>query len=442
VSDTARALSARERATRDARDTRARGRRENMLRARPGRDVATTRTRATVEPRGNDRKKAPATTRKARRRKGRAKTQEFAEDEGRRTREFDAAMREVGARVGGDETTTVTTAVGASFDEKLEAMRAAAKEKKLASGAQARASGTFDMDAKVRFGDGGAAKPAGPMANYMDEERAATASEDEEGNQTLVRVVSFLAACALLVVFIPSDLTFQAAIPQGKGGLSESVKEEVQKQADAVVEALSSSPEDADKLRQAAQSFLALDDYPKALPYLERLVAVDPTNEENVSALAETWIADGQPRRAVEAFRGIIDADVLGKGQGQTAPSPSFLRGFLDALGKDGRNGLALDYAKTFSKKGWVDEVDGRLLEARVYSAWKGHGKDAESAYDAVITQHPEDFRGYLAQGVFFRTVGKPDAAEDAFRKAKSLAPGDTASVVNQVIAASKASKR
>ena len=163
--------------------------------------------------------------------------------------------------------------------------------------------------------------------------------------------------------------------------------------------------------------------------------------EHGVSALAETWIADGQPRRAVEAFRSIIDADVLGKGQ-QTAPSPSFLRGFLDALGKDGRNGLALDYAKTFSKKGWVDEVDGRLLEARVQSAWKGHGKDAEIAYEAVITEHPEDFRGYLAQGVFFRTVGKPDAAEDAFRKAKSLAPSDTASVVNQVIAASKASKR
>ena len=303
------------------------------------------------------------------------------------------------ARARAEATTTTTT--GASFDEKLEAVRADARKKRLETPrGTGGASGTFDMDAKVSFGGGGAAKPAGPMANYMDEERAATASEDEDGNQTLVRVVSFLAACALLVVFIPSDLTFQAAIPQGKGGLSESVKEEVQKQADAVVEALSAAPEDADKLRQAAQSFLALDDYPKALPYLERLVAVDPTNEENVSALAETWIADGQPRRAVEAFRTIIDADVLGKGQ--TAPSPSFLRGFLDALGKDGRNGLALDYAKTFSKKGWVDEVDGRLLEARVQSAWKGHGKDAEIAYEAVIAEHPEDFRGYLAQGVFF----------------------------------------
>ena len=430
---TARRRDARDRATRAT--TRA-----TTMRATTRATAA--RASATPARRRNDRKARAATTARARR-KRRARTQEFAEDEDRRAREFDEAMARVGARADAraraEATTTTTT--GASFDEKLEAVRADARKKRLETPrGTGGASGTFDMDAKVSFGGGGAAKPAGPMANYMDEERAATASEDEDGNQTLVRVVSFLAACALLVVFIPSDLTFQAAIPQGKGGLSESVKEEVQKQADAVVEALSAAPEDADKLRQAAQSFLALDDYPKALPYLERLVAVDPTNEENVSALAETWIADGQPRRAVEAFRTIIDADVLGKGQ--TAPSPSFLRGFLDALGKDGRNGLALDYAKTFSKKGWVDEVDGRLLEARVQSAWKGHGKDAEIAYEAVIAEHPEDFRGYLAQGVFFRTVGKPDAAEDAFRKAKSLAPNDTASVVNQVIAASKASKR
>ena len=80
-------------------------------------------------------------------------------------------------------------------------------------------------------------------------------------------------------------------------------------------------------------------------------------------------------------------------------------------------------------------------LEARVYSSWKGHGKDAEKAYDTVVADHPSDFRGYLAQGVFYRTVGKPDAAENAFRKAKSLAPADTAGVVNQVIAASKSSK-
>lgn len=36
-----------------------------------------------------------------------------------------------------------------------------------------------------------------------------------------------------------------------------------------------------------------LDDYLKVLLYLECFVVVDLMNEENVSAFAETWIADG-----------------------------------------------------------------------------------------------------------------------------------------------------
>ena len=57
----------------------------------------------------------------------------------------------------------------------------------------------------------------------------------------------------------------------------------------------------------------------------------------------------------------------------------------------------------------YVDDVDGQLLEARVYSGWKGHGKDAETAYQKVIDEHGDDFRGYLAKGVFMREIGKPD---------------------------------
>ena len=252
--------------------------------------------------------------------------------------------------------------LSARNEEKLAAVRREGAAKKAESGTGT-SGGAFDINAKVDFGG---AAPSGPMANYMDQESGARESDDDEdGNQTLVRVVSFLAACALVVVFIPSDLTFNAPAGRKSDGLSEKVKEEVQAQADAVVESLNSAPEDVDKLRQAAQSYLALDDYPKALPFLERLVAIDPTNEENVSALAETWIADGQPARAVDAFRVVIDAEVLDKDGSTRAPSSSFLRGYLDALGKTGRNGLALEYAKTFAKKGWVDDVDGALLRLR-----------------------------------------------------------------------------
>lgn len=360
--------------------------------------------------------------------------QEFAEDEGRREREFEAVARlargpsEDGARASG---------AGAGFEARLAGLKKDVEAKR-SNGAVVGTfeGGTGEGAKRVEFG----ATPRGPMANRMVDERAPmSVGEEEDGNSMLVRVVAFLAACALVVVFIPSDLTFNAPAGTTKSGLSESVKEEVRKQAEAMETALTASPEDADKLRQAAQSYLALDDYPKALPFLERLVALDPSNEENVSALAETWIADGQPRRAVEAYRGIIDADVLNK-VGAVAPSSSFLRGYLDALGKDGRNGLALEYAKTFAKKGWVDAVDSQLLEARVYSAWKGHGKEAEQAFQTVVDEHPDDFRAALAQGVFFRQAGKPDAAEAAFRKARSLAPSDVQKVVNQVIAASKSS--
>ena len=374
------------------------------------------RDAAPQPPRGN-RKKSGG--RRARGRKPRE--QEFVEDAGRREREFGEAMSRVTARnapgsVDEEGAGEMNPGAGASFEEKLAAVRREGAAKKAESGTGT-SGGAFDMNAKVDFGG---AAPSGPMANYMDQESDARESD---------------------VVFIPSDLTFNAPAGRKSDGLSEKVKEEVQAQADAVVESLNSAPEDVDKLRQAAQSYLALDDYPKALPFLERLVAIDPTSEENVSALAETWIADGQPARAVDAFRVVIDAEVLDKDGSTRAPSSSFLRGYLDALGKTGRNGLALEYAKTFAKKGWVDDVDGALLEARVYSSWKGHGKDAEKAYDSVVADHPSDFRGYLAQGVFYRTVGKPDAAENAFRKAKSLAPADTAGVVNQVIAASKSSK-
>jgi len=408
-----------------------------LARSPASRGSRVARDAAPQPPRGNRKKRGGGRARKPR-------EQEFVEDAGRREREFGEAMSRVTARntpgsVDEEGAVGMSAGAGASFEEKLAAVRREGAAKKAEAGTGT-SGGSFDMGAKVDFGG---SAPSGPMANYMDQESGARKSDDDEdGNQTLVRVVSFLAACALVVVFIPSDLTFNA--PAGRtrsDGLSDKVKEEVQAQADAVVEALNAAPEDADKLRQAAQSYLALDDYPKALPFLERLVAVDPTNEENVSALAETWIADGQPARAVEAFRVVIDAEVLDKDGSARAPSSSFLRGYLDALGKTGRNGLALEYAKTFAKKGWVDDVDAALLKARVYSSWKGHGKDAEKAYDAVVADHPSDFRGYLAQGVFYRTAGKPDAAENAFRKAKSLAPADTASVVNQVIAASKSSK-
>tara|TARA_B110000483_G_C17720174_1_gene360562 strand:- start:93 stop:455 length:363 start_codon:yes stop_codon:yes gene_type:complete len=115
------------------------------------------------------------------------------------------------------------------------------------------------------------------------------------------------------------------------------------------------------------------------------------------------------------------------------------LKGLVDALDKDGRYGLALEYVKKFVANDQVDDVDGALLEARVYSGWKGHAKEAEAAYQSVIDSNADDFRGYLAKGVFYREIGKPDAAEGMFRQAKALVPGEMKEVVSTVIQQAKA---
>lgn len=42
-----------------------------------------------------------------------------------------------------------------------------------------------------------------------------------------------------------------------------------------------------------------------------------------------------------------------------------------------------------------LSQVD--LLLGKAYSDW-GHISDAVTVYDNLITEHPEDFRGYLAK--------------------------------------------
>jgi Flp pilus assembly protein TadD len=59
----------------------------------------------------------------------------------------------------------------------------------------------------------------------------------------------------------------------------------------------------------------------------------------------------------------------------------------------------------------------------KTYAAWRGHDQDALSTYDALIKAVPEDFRGYLAKGVFLKERGRKGDAERMFLQAKFYAP-------------------
>ena len=286
--------------------------------------------------------------------------------------------------------------------------------------------------------------PISPLAPTFGGERTVSNNNGEEDEDVfkspIVRIGSLLAAIALAIVFIPTDLTFNAiGSKQVQEKYRKEALEDIEKQKEELNKVLESTPNDPELLKQQAKNFLALDDYPSALPLMEKLVSLEDT-EANSMAIAEVWNLDGQPARALTVLKEYADKHI---NDASGPPSASFLKALTDSLSKNNRQGVALAYVDAFVKKNPtdIDDVDAELLKARVYSGWKGKGKEAEKAFSDVVENHPEDFRGYLAKGVFMREIGRPDEASSMFKQAEALAPaGDTKAVVKDVI--SRANKQ
>jgi len=136
------------------------------------------------------------------------------------------------------------------------------------------------------------------------------ATPDDELN-VFVKIGAGLLSLGLLVVFIPSDFVFSTNVSQNQtqGELSPEVLEQVKKQADAYEEALASSPEDVDKLKGAAESYVVLEDYTAAIPLLTRLLEIQPS-VENAGNLADVYAANGKRLKAAEVYRDAVNAEV------------------------------------------------------------------------------------------------------------------------------------
>lgn len=72
----------------------------------------------------------------------------------------------------------------------------------------------------------------------------------------------------------------------------------------------------------------------------------------------------------------------------------------------------------------WPDEVDGRLLRARIHEL-NNRPADARADYDAVLQLMPGDATVLLERGAFFMRQGDSEAAANDFRDAVAMDPTD-----------------
>ena len=243
------------------------------------------------------------------------KNQEFIEQDNEKDAQIEAMRKATAAtRVSVDEGDAQILPSGKldgmSFEDKLKAVKeeGAAKRAEMAT-----------AEAPRKLMDEMLTGKTPVMRSSIYEEKPSGITFGQVGNaatpedelDVFVKIGAGLLSLGLLVVFIPSDFVFSTNVSQNQtqGELSPEVLEQVKKQATAYEEALASSPEDVDKLKGAAESYVVLEDYTAAIPLLTRLLEIQPS-VENAGNLADVYAANGNRLKAAEVYRDAVNAEV------------------------------------------------------------------------------------------------------------------------------------
>uniref|UniRef100_K4A3E4 Uncharacterized protein n=1 Tax=Setaria italica TaxID=4555 RepID=K4A3E4_SETIT len=209
---------------------------------------------------------------------------------------------------------------------------------------------------------------------------------------------------------------------------------------------LSKSPNDPTALEGAAVSLVELGEYEKASTFLEKLVKVIPDKAEAYRLLGEVKFelkdyegSSSSYRSALsssdnidfEVLRGLTNALLAAKKPDQAVDVILSCRQKLSEKSQTRLADLEAANDNGGQKPQDIDPIQVDLLLGKAYSDW-GHISDAVSVYDKLITEHPEDFRGYLAKGIILKENGKEGDAERMFIQAKFFAPEAAKALVDR----------
>ncbi|ONM52845.1 Tetratricopeptide repeat (TPR)-like superfamily protein [Zea mays] len=221
---------------------------------------------------------------------------------------------------------------------------------------------------------------------------------------------------------------------------------------------LSKSPNDPTALevnfhmatQGAAVSLSELGEYEKASTFLEKLIKVIPDKAEAYRLLGEVKFelkdyegSSSSYRSALsvsksssdnidfEVLRGLTNSLLAAKKPDEAVDIILLCRRKLNEKSQTGLADLEATNDNGRQKPQDIDPIQVDLLLGKAYSDW-GHISDAISVYDKLITDHPEDFRGYLAKGIILKENGKAGDAERMFIQAKFFAPEAAKALVDR----------
>jgi Flp pilus assembly protein TadD len=139
--------------------------------------------------------------------------------------------------------------------------------------------------------------------------------------------------------------------------------------------------------------------------------------------LTDAYIANGQQSKAIDRLTKARNDLINSPPPAATAAAAASASAVAPDLKASGDAAASTSSSKPAGPRRTVDPVAVQLLLGKTYAGWRGHDTDALAAYDQLIKSAPEDFRGYLAKGVFLKERGRRGDAERMFLQAKFFAP-------------------
>ncbi|XP_073016686.1 uncharacterized protein [Primulina eburnea] len=273
-----------------------------------------------------------------------------------------------------------------------------------------------------------------------------TGSTDSVGLGTKIGVGVAVLVFGLIFAlgdFLPSgSITKEADIADEE--ISKEERANLEERLKKFEQALAVSPEDSKALEGAAVTLAEMRDYKGAATLLEKLSEKKENDPDVFRLLGEVKYAIQDYEGSAKAYRsaymtskssdfevlrGLTNALLAAKKPDQAVQVLLATRGQLDKEKSSDNNDMTV--RSTTGTSSGLDPIQVDLLLGKAYADW-GHISDAVSVYDQLITNHPDDFRGYLAKGIVLKQNGSTGDAERMFIQARFFAPAEAKVLVDK----------
>ena len=161
---------------------------------------------------------------------------------------------------------------------------------------------------------------------------------------------------------------------------------------------------------------------------LEKLVSLNPENEDFSVLLAQTYVQVGDIEASAKTYRNFLE---------KVPTNPKALQGLVALLSQQNQYASAVELLKTTldsnaEETDNFDRISVELLLGDVYRSQQSFAQ-AQSLYDRLLAASPQEYRAMVGKALVFKDQARTSDAKVWFDKATSAAPAQFKEQISQM---------